>query len=529
MKISRYIIIIATSLAFTACLDTELEGDALTASAKEETVAINPERLEASVTAITTNFSVYGAVAGDDYHTDYGYGTIMLLLDSRGVDMMQENTGYNWYSYALTYDDIDYTYTDNRLIWQTFYNQISSANSVCSTVDAETEDATLQGYLAQALAIRAYDYFKLVQIYQKTYAQIDPTTALGVPVITEDNIDDAAANGCPRATVETVYAQILDDLERAIALLEESGYTRSDKRYVDLATAHAIRAQVYLVMQNYSAALEDANYAIENSECQPYSISDVSKPTFAYLTDDSWLWGIKIEETDDVVETGICNFPSHMGSLNYGYASVGAWRCINIKLYNSIPSTDIRKGWFLDADCLSDNLSDEQQQYVFDYGLPAYCQVKFAPYNDELYTAVNANDIPLIRIEEMYMVKAECEAMSGNASQGAQTLQSFVQTYRDPSYSLSSTSAEDVQEAVFQQRRIEFYGEGVIWYDYIRLNKDFDRRGGGFETNYCFNIPAGDNCLIWRIPYYEVQYNPQISDDQNNPVASIPSPVADEE
>ena len=44
-----------------------------------------------------------------------------------------------------------------------------------------------------------------------------------------------------------------------------------------------------------------------------------------------------------VVTTGICNFPSHMGSLCYGYATVGAWKKVNKKLFNEINETDARK------------------------------------------------------------------------------------------------------------------------------------------------------------------------------------------
>lgn len=526
MKILRYTPLAFAAILLTSCLDTEPMGNLITESQKAATVEDNPARLEASVTAVTANFSTYMTI--NSRHTDYGYGTIMLHLESRGVDMAQDNTGYNWYSFSMTYDNIDYTYSDHLNIWCTLYNQIYTANAVAATVDIETEDETLMGYLAQALAIRAYDYFKLVQIYQFSYGNIDPSTALGVPIITEENKDDAAANGCPRATVQEVYDQILSDLNNAITLLQNSGYKRTDKRYVDESVVRAIRAQVYLVMKNYSAALEDANYVIENSGASPYTYAEVSEPTFIDINDDAWLWGIYIAETDDVVSSGIVNWPSHMGSFNYGYASVGAWRRVNKKLYESIPSTDIRKGWFLDGDCLSANLSDAQQQYVFDYDLPAYCQVKFAPYGGELYTSTNACDIPLIRIEEIILLKAECQAMSGSPADGAATLQSFVSTYRNPSYSFSGSSDSAVQEEVFQQKRMEFWGEGVIWFDYLRLNKDFDRRGGGFDANYCYNIPAGDNALIWRLPYSEVQYNSQISESDNNPVATHPVAVDDE-
>lgn len=528
MKLSKYILMASAPLLLASCIDSDMEGNYITADQKKETVAQNPKRLEASVTAITTNFSVYGAVRGTNSHNDIGYPAIMILLDSRGIDMVQDVLGYNWFSNAVNYDDIDYTYADNRLIWQTLYNQIYAANNVVASVDAETEDVTLQGYLAQALAIRAFDYFQLVQCYQKTYAKVDPNTALGVPIITEANKDEAASSGCARATVQETYDQVLGDINRAIELLEASGYKRADKRYVDLATAHAIRARIYLVMQNYTAALEDANWVIANSGCTPLSIAEASKPGFTDIEAHNWLWGILISENDRVVTTGICNFPSHMGSLNYGYASVGAWKKVNKKLYASINDTDARKGWFLNAEKKSANLTEAQQSYVDENKIPAYAQVKYAPYQDVLGTSTNASDVPLIRIEEMYLIKAECEAQT-SPSTGAATLQQFIQTYRDPQFSLSVSSKDEVVEAVLTQRRIEFYGEGITWFDLIRLNKDFDRRGAGYSATEVYNIKAGDDALTWRVPFNEMQYNKLITNEQNNPVATHPKAVADTE
>lgn len=526
MKISKYIIMASAPLLLASCLDTEPLGDYITSGEKQETVEQNPDRLEASVTAITTSFSTFGTVRGDNVHSDIGYPAIMLLLESRGIDMVAENIGYNWFGYALTYDDIDYTYGDNRMIWQTLYNQIYSANNVAKTVDPETENAQLQGYLAQALAIRAFDYFTLAQCYQKTYAQVDPNTALGVPLITEANQDDAATNGCPRATLKETYDQILNDINKAIELFDKSGYKRTDKRYVDIYTAHAIRARVNLVMQNYSAALEDANFVINNSSAQPLSIAEASRPGFNDIDAANWLWGIKVNETDRVVTTGICNFPSHMGSLNYGYATVGSWKMVNKKLFNEINASDARKGWFLDGDGNSDNLNAVEREYLAANGAPAYTQVKFAPYQGNVGTSTNASDIPLIRIEEIYMIKAECEAQTAPET-GAATLQSFVRQYRDPEYTLNASTKEGVVNAVLEQRRVEFYGEGITWFDLIRLHKDFDRRGAGYGASEVYNIKAGDNSLIWRIPYNEMQYNKQITDKQNNPVGTKPTAVAD--
>ena len=216
-----------------------------------------------------------------------------------------------------------------------------------------------------------------------------------------------------------------------------------------------------------------------------------------------------------------------MGSLNYGYASVGAWRMCNKALYNQIPATDVRKGWFVGADTLSKNLSAEQQAYAFEAGFEAYTQVKFGPYKGELYSSTNACDIPLMRAEEMYLIIAEAKAMDEGASVGAAALESFVKTYRDPSYTCSATSKEAVQNAVWMQRRIELWGEGHSYFDLQRLQKPIDRRGGGYEESLVYNIAANDPVRIYMIPLSEIQTNAQINEGQNNPAAGMPTPVED--
>jgi hypothetical protein len=239
------------------------------------------------------------------------------------------------------------------------------------------------------------------------------------------------------------------------------------------------------------------------------------------------MWAIVIAETDRVVTSGIVNFASHMGSLNYGYASVGAWRMINKKLFNEIPETDVRKGWWLDANKHSDNLNEAQVAQAAKYGCPAYSQMKYGPYKDVLAQSTNASDIPLMRVEEMYLILAEAQAMGGNPATGAATLQKFVNDYRDPAYKCTASSATAVQDAVWEQRRIELWGEGLSYFDILRLNKGIDRRGAGFPAAYVFNVQPGDNTLIYRIPESEEQGNSLISSADNNPVTSIPSPVAD--
>lgn len=547
MKFNKIMGLALASMLVVGCadLDTEPQGGTVTSEQKSATSEMNPDRVSASVTGITTMFSVYGNIFGTDdlRHNDFGYPSVMMLLDSRGVDLVGMDVGYNWFSYGFDLTDRAYTHVATRMIWGNMYKQIYAANQVAATVDAETEDGTLQFFLAQALAIRAFDYFNLAQIYQFTYQGNEDAPC--VPLILDTNANEAGTNGWPRNTVGEVYEQIMKDINLAVSLLEKSDKVRDDKRYVDLAVAYGLRARIEMVMQNWSAAAADAQKAIDNSSATPASFEDVSKPTFKDITEKDWMWGILIAETDRVVTSGIVNWISHMGSLNYGYASVGAWRRINPTLYESIAATDARKGWWLDAGGKSVNLDAAQQAYLTsEAGAPAYTQVKFAPYKDEIYAGTNANDVPLMRIEEMYLIKAEAQAMAGDAAAGKATLENFVKTYRDPAYVCAATTPEGVQNAAWLQRRIELWGEGLEYFDLLRLRKGIDRASTAYKTldtnmpKYNFRVlddPAKErgeiqkvkagnggttgeeiNVLIFQIPNAEVQSNPQINDTDNN-------------
>ena len=529
--------LLASSLfAFVGCqdLDTLPEGETVTSSQKEEVLDNDPTKAAASVNAIFAQFSQYepnyNALGEVGRHNDYGYPSVMMFTDHNGMDLVSSDNGYNWNSDNMDYSDRTYTSYECQILWNDMYSIIYTTNNVIGTIDPETEDATSQFYLAQGLATRAFSYWTLAQLYQFNYVghENDPC----VPIVTAANADSlAAAGGVSRATVQEVYDLINSDIDQAIAYLktaEDEGMTRADKRYVSLAVAYGIRARVNLTMQNWSAAASDAASAIAASEASPATIKDVSAPYFWDLSEKNWMWGILIAETDDVATSGIVNWISHMGSLNYGYANFSKGKQINKALYNNISSTDVRKGWWLNENLESANLNTEQAEAVADYGYGAYTQVKFAPYNNITKGSTNANDVPLMRIEEMHLIKAEAEAMSGSTGQAKTTLEDFVQTYRDPNYTLTATTADGIQDAVYFQRRIELWGEGLNWYDIMRLNKDVDRRGGGYpNASMIFHVTAGSDILLWRIPEAEIQANSALGTSDNNPSASVPDPVED--
>jgi len=81
-----------------------------------------------------------------------------------------------------------------------------------------------------------------------------------------------------------------------------------------------------------------------------------------------------------------------------------------------------------------------------------------------------------MRVEEMYLIEAEAVGMSQGESAGIEKLESFMKTYRDPQYSYAQAAStfnegfvKNFQEEVLFQKRVEFLGEGVGFFDAKRI------------------------------------------------------------
>lgn len=533
--------LLVSSLAVTGCqdMDTLPDGGIVTDSQKETVSTLNPERGVAKVNAIFSTFNQAfpnSSALGAERHNDIGYPTVMLCLDSNTEDVVSDNNGYNWTGNDLTFEDRENTSLEGQMVWNDLYSIVFAANNVVGSIDEKTEDANEQFYLGQGLAARAFSYWVMAQLYQFNYKGNEDKPC--VPLITEKNSEDASVNGCKRSSVKDVYTQIESDLNNAINLLasaEKGKVKRADKRYISLSVAYGLRARMYLSMHEYAKAADDAANAIKAAKSEGIAIAsrdEVAKPTFWSVDETNWMWGIIISETDDVVDTGICNWPSHMGSLNYGYANYSKGRQINKKLYNEIDDADIRKSWWLDAaaEAKEGFLSEEQTAFVAKQDYKPYTQVKFGPYNDVVGTTINANDIVLMRVEEMYLIAAEAYAEAGNLTEGKKYFSELTKNRLTESASTAYDNkySDNPQEAVYTQRRIELWGEGVIWFDVMRLNKGVDRRGCGFPNAECiFNIAPTDDILLWRIPEAELQANKALT-PADSPAWTLPKPVADE-
>lgn len=526
--VSKILVLVFGVLFFASCTDlnTFPEGATKTEAQKQAAIENNAELLAADVSAIyATMIELYAGLGeSNGYHSDFGYSALSIIMDANGQDVTCPNIGYNWFSSSYNFSGRVYTSAECLMTWKIYYKIIRAANSVLGVAPADAEDETLKAYRGQALAARAFAYFNMAQLYQFTYKGNE--NKLCVPIVTESMEADKQSNN-PRATVQQVYDLIVKDLNEALPLLEN--FKRSDKSMINQAVAYGLRARVNLVMQNWADAAADAAKALEISGAEPYTLAEVSKPTFTSADAKSVLWANIITETNDIVLTGIINWPSHLSSLFAdGYTGVGAYKSISVLLYDKISDTDVRKGWWLNEDfdsplISSDIYNDWKKEYAEACGYLG--NVKFGVYQDNMINLVAASDWILMRAEEMLFIQAEGLAMSGKPAEGKAIIDNFVRSNRDASYSGAPAEAKALQNEIWMQRRIELWGEGHSFFDLMRLEKPIVRKENGvssFPDAWQFNVPAKSPILLYLIPKSEIEANQGIDESQNNPTVNPP-------
>lgn len=444
-------------------------------------------------------------------HNDFGFAAVCMLLDSRGQDYVGQNDGYNWFSVwgdPTRWRDNDKTTTAglaDYIIWYTLYKPILAANYVIATRTSGNEEDNYA--VAQAKALRAFEYMQLAQAYQVAYSE----SSLNLPCVplVLDTIYCNLILGQEPATVAQVYAQIKSDLDAACANLE--GYMRPSKHVINQAVAYGLRARYNLLVHKYNQAATDAEQALLLSGATPLSIAEANQPGFADASAHNVLWANIVNEDDEVVHSSIVNWPSHLSLFyNAGYTSTGRIHpAIASELYGQIPASDVRKGWWLNEDLESPLLDaegySELKSFIQGNSNHVFANVKFGTEDAATsYPKGAAGDWIVMRAEEMILLRAEALARAGK--DGASVLTNFVTTYRDPEYNINAHGLS-VADEIWWQRRVELWGEGFAFNDLMRLHKGVTRTtSANWPDAWRVDVPADDERFPLAIPAKDPDY-----------------------
>lgn len=518
MKRIKLLSIILVGLALASCADIKNvvpQSGTMLSTQVQETYAIAPQRAAAPFAGMFSDIGrpakLYSAP------DDWEFLMILFCNDLEGADALIADSGYNWFSVCGELSSRNANYRNPAIRYRAPYNMIASVNTFLSGFgDEPSADAI--NMMAQARTLRAWSYMLLAPAFQFNYQIAGDRPC--VPIVTEETTE---FTNNPRATVKEVYDLILSDLNYAVEHLE--GASRTSKMYVDGNVAHGLRARAYLDMGQWQNAYDDAVKAAAGYT--PATLAEVSVPSFYNINEHNWIWGYDMI-TDLAMGYRYATTSSWLRSFSaWAYApATQTYTCINKMLYDKISSKDIRKQWWVDENLESSLLNGLKWPGFDDVAnandggdakLPylPYTNVKFGCYS--VGTTSNDEDMPLMRVEEMILIQAECKARLGDNAGATKILEDFVNTYRYPDGSYKVTDGgRSLLDEIWFQRRVELWGEGFNVPDIKRLNKPlvrFHDDKGNIAAAFRFNLPNDDPWMLMRFPQGELNTNFGIVDN----------------
>ncbi|ATP56518.1 RagB/SusD family nutrient uptake outer membrane protein [Pedobacter ginsengisoli] len=365
----------------------------------------------------------------------------------------QEKAAYIWEETPKFYNN------EPSFDWVNSYRRILNSNVILNGIRKIRVPSTKQNewnnITGSALFFRSFDFFNLAQEYCKSYEQNTARSELGLPLRLDYNVNIQLQ----RATLQQTYDQIIVDLKSAAPLLGTKPLfkTRPSKQAV-----FALLARTYLAMENYSQAKLYTDSALQiQSELMDYSAlnPDVSYPIQRFN-------------------------PEVIFHSTFSYGIFNASRLIvEPALLDSYSQGDYRRKVFF-----KDN-----------------------PNGRTTYKGSYANDKNLfggLATDELYLIRAECNARIGNITTALADLNHLLKTRWNFSYKeLNADNAEQVLTFILKERRKELIFRGLRWQDLRRLNKDnrFATTLTRTLNNQIYTLPPNDKKYVFPIDEMELK------------------------
>lgn len=519
--------ILSVSLAATT-LSSCLEETFPTSLATTDQISTSEEALGALSNSVIAYMTTYDGGGSDN--SNFGYAGFMMWRDVMLQDMPVYNTGYDYFNYGFGTTNYLGDMTVPKIFWTYHYNLINNANLLIGSTDLENITETTGSFLGNALIYRAMAYMDLVRYFEYKHtgvpsldskAEADGIYGLTVSLVTE-NTTEAEGRNNPRVPFYTMYRFIMNDLNNAEKYLAD--FQREKKNWADLSVVYGMKARLWMELgSRFELYPNDLTTQIaheNDAELEEYARLNINSASDCFTNaagyarkaidkgytpvaeaqwfdtssgfntaNDAWMFAILIGSNDN-----LSSWKAYIALMspeqNYGTTQYGAYRMIGKSLYDKIPDTDWRKKTWIDPEDAGKTplpsgyktlLSDEKWATI-----PAYTGFKYRPNQGNMsnYLIGNVVNIPLMRVEEMYFIEAEAVAHIQGVQAGISLLENFMNTYRytDGSYKCNAPAMDMFIDELLVQKRIEFWGEGILAFDYKRLEKQIIRGYSGTNT-----------------------------------------------
>ena len=373
----------------------------------------------------TTMSAVAGVYA---YNPSNGFGysdgglTYCTALSADELSPIISNDVQQFYSYTLTPLNSEITN-----LWGYPYQSIYQVNAVLSGINNNSAlSASFQKQITGEMeVVRALYYFNMVNLFS------------GVPLVTTTAY--AATDRLPRSPAAAIYAQVNADLadakKKLIAAYPSSGHIRPN-----LYTAVALLAKVNLYQGNWQNAYNEADSVIRLGG---YSLAPNLNNVFLDGSVEA-IWQLPANGLYNVF-TDAANFePQYSGQTpNYLVTPflLNAFEVGDQRLQNWIGSTSVNN------------------------------QTLYYPnkYKNISPTATPVEDQMILRLGELYLIRAEAAAHLNNLTQALADINTIRQRAGLSPNPADAASQTTVLNAVMRERRVELFCEwGNRWFDLKR-------------------------------------------------------------
>lgn len=437
---------------------------------------LNPQQQVSDADAFQSLSDFQEAIIGcyDQMQKPDWYGRYMLLIpDIMGEDVKKaffSREPNNWAEYdGYSQSSIP------RGLWAEIYKCILMTNQMINA-SYEPGEGVLDEYnqlIGEAHAIRALCYFDLVRLFAQHYTYTPDASHPGVPIVLEADVFAKPA----RNTVAEVYAQIIADFNYAITLMTGNPPSAG---YLSKEAVQALLSRVYLYKEDYTNAEVMATAVINSGK---YSLV----PAAAYPT--QFLPGLSSEAIFEIIFTADDNHGhDHLGGM---YKAISYGDFLPAKdLLNQIDENDVRKSMFLHDENL--------------LGIYASMRVnKYPSTGDE----TGQDNIPVIRLSEVYLNRAEARSKLGNDA-GAQADLNIIRKRALAAAPDIALTGDALLAEILLERRRELCYEGHRLFDITRHKKDLVRVDC---TSVVCSVAYPDYRFILPIPIDEIDVNPNIT------------------
>lgn len=437
-------------MCLTACedfVDVELPNSQLTGS----TVFEDRNTANAAMTEVYTKLRENGFLNGGPQGTPASLG---LYADELVNYAGSASSGHSLYTNSLLPSTGLVT-----SMWNEAYHQVYLANAVLQGVQnsVSLEAADKDQLRGEALFVRALVHFYLVNVYGD------------IPYIeTTDYQQNRLVARMPEATV---YEKITADLEESAALLPED-YFATFRTRPNRSAALALLARTYLYMGLWAEASNAASAVINN----PLYVWETDPAMVFRKESGSVIWQFRAssngKNTKEAASFIFTTVPPPTMALSEG-------------LVDALEAGDLRAQWIAEV-------TDGTNSYYHAYKYKALGN-----------TGSSIEYSIVLRLAEQYLIRAEARAQQGELTAAKDDLNKV--RLRGGLANTTAVTAEELVEAVLQERRVEFFTEYG--------HRFFDLKRTGRLDAILTPVKAGWNTTdrLWPLPETELLVNPNLS------------------